>query len=242
MKASIKTLCTKDSVTKTSAVQRNNGAKQKMNAVIDINRNSLRVVHTKQSYDRMADLDLILACQRGNALASNVLLKRHSPTVMRLICRLAPEWADKSDISQEVLFRIWRALPQLKDPRAFKSWLKKIVTHIFFDELRKRKPTVSLDEPLRNSNGEETICKELPDHSDSPDEVCAKRELMQALHTGMAKLPEHYRTPIILREVNGYSYEQIAATINVENGTVKSRISRAKRRLREFVEPFGDIA
>lgn len=211
-----------------------------MNVVIDIQRPILRVVKPRQHYDQMGDNDLVLACQRLDERAFEVLLKRHSPTVMRLIFRLAPEWLDKADLSQEVLFRIWRALPQLKDPRAFRAWLKRIVTHIFYDELRKRKPTVSLDEPLRNADNEDTINKDVPDRSDAPDELCAKRELMQALHYGISKLPEHYRTPIMLREVNGYSYDQIAAAINVEKGTVKSRISRAKKRLREYIEPFSD--
>src|SRR5262250_1136873 len=97
----------------------------------------LSVVKSKEYYAKMADAELIVACQQRDEAAFQQLLERYQRTVRGMLYRLAPDWQDTADLSQEVFIRIWWSIDQLRNPYAFKSWLKQIVTNLFYDELRK---------------------------------------------------------------------------------------------------------
>lgn len=182
-----------------------------------------------------------MACQRREPAAFEELVKRHQKTVYVLLYQLAPDWTDTSDLAQEVFIRVWRSITNLRNPNAFRSWLTQIVTNIFYDELRKRPrklPTVSMDEPYTDEDSGESTTRDIPDESLVPEEDALNKELSQVIRESMMKLPEQFRTAIVLREVEGLSYEEIAVITKTEMGTVKSRIARARTKLQEMLKPY----
>jgi RNA polymerase sigma-70 factor, ECF subfamily len=192
-------------------------------------------------YSQKSDRDLVLACQRREPAAFEELVKRHQRTVYALLYQLAPDWSDTSDLAQEVFIRIWRSINNLRNPAAFRSWLTQIVTNLFYDELRKRPrrlPTVSMDESYGDDESGEGLTRDIADSSAQPDDIVLSREITDVIRQAMARLPEQFRTAIVLREVEGLSYEEIALLTKTEMGTVKSRIARARSKLQELLKPY----
>ena len=193
---------------------------------------------TLSQYD---DSELVIACQSGSREAMECLVKKHQRSVSSLLYQLAPDWSDTSDLSQEVFIRVYRGIHSLRNPKTFRSWLNQIVINLFYDELRRRPrrlPTVSIDAPIESDSGESDLVREIPDPSLKPDEVSLAQELDQTIKKAMSQLPEQFRTAIVLRELQGLSYEEIAEAIGCELGTVKSRIARARGRLQEILSPY----
>ena len=187
------------------------------------------------------DEELVIACQSGNREAMESLVKKHQRSVASLLYQLAPDWPDTSDLSQEVFIRVYRGIASLRNPRTFRSWLNQIVVNLFYDELRRRPrrlPTISIDAPIESEHGESDLVREIPDPSMKPDESSLAKELDHLIKKSMAQLPEQFRTAIVLREIKGLSYEEIAEAIGCELGTVKSRIARARGRLQEILSPY----
>jgi RNA polymerase sigma-70 factor, ECF subfamily len=186
--------------------------------------------------------ELVLQCQRGlqpDRAAFSELLRRHQSHVDRLLFHLAPEWSDRADLAQEVWLRVYRSIRKLQEVHKFRGWLSRITTNLFYDELRKRKrrqPALSLDAPILTMEG--SMEWDLPDTHAGPQEVLASQEFHEKLHRAIADLPEVFRTTIILRELEGLSYEEIAESLQVSVGTVKSRIARARHRLQEELQPY----
>lgn len=193
-------------------------------------------------YSQKSDRDLVLACQRREPAAFEELVKRHQRTVYALLYQLAPDWTDTSDLAQEVFIRVWRNINNLRNPSSFRSWLTQIVTNIFYDELRKRPrklPTVSMDEGIGDDeDGSDGATRDIADSSALPDENVLNKEVNEVIRAAMMKLPEQFRTSIVLREVEGLSYEEIAVLTKTEMGTVKSRIARARLKLQEMLKPY----
>ncbi len=193
-------------------------------------------------YSQKSDRDLVLACQKRDPAAFEELVKRHQRTVYALLYQLAPDWSDTSDLAQEVFIRVWRSINNLRNPSSFRGWLTQIVTNLFYDELRRRPrrlPTVSMDEGLDpDAEDGENATRDIPDTSSIPDEKILNQELSQVIREAMVKLPEQFRTAIVLREVEGLSYEEIAILTKTEMGTVKSRIARARTKLQELLQPY----
>jgi len=195
---------------------------------------------TRLSPQQLSDDDLILRCQEGKQpeqAAFTELLRRYQSHVNRVLYHLAPDWQDRNDLAQEVWLRVYRYLPRLHDPQKFKVWLSRITTNLFYDELRKRKrhsPSLSIDAP-RLINDQEII-PELASDSPTPEDDLATREFYSQLQAALADLPEIFRTTIILREIEGMSYEEIATITGASLGTVKSRIARARAKLQSVLQ------
>lgn len=195
------------------------------------------------SYSKMSNHELVELCKQQDQRAFAEIVKRHQRTVYGVLYRLAPDWSDTADLAQEVFVRMWRCIGQLQNPARFRSWLYRIVMNLFYDELRKRSreiPTSSLDEPQYDDDPCEHPGRDTADKSAGPEELCINSELEHVIHAAMEKLPPQFREAIVLREVNGLSYEEIAAATNVGIGTVKSRIARARAQVRESITPFLD--
>jgi RNA polymerase sigma-70 factor (ECF subfamily) len=137
------------------------------------------------------------------------------------------------DLTQEALLRIAKNIQALKNPKLFKSWQNQIVTHLYYDELRKKQrnpETVSLDEEVEDIK---QIKLQIPDTKCKPNEKCLISELETIIKSAIHSLPDKFRVAIILREFQGLSYEEIATVTNSTIGTVKSRIARARGKLQE---------
>ena len=195
--------------------------------------------------EKLSDYDLILRCQQGSRPDRTTfaeLLHRYQLHVDKILYHLAPEWQDRSDLAQEVWIRVYRNIKGLQEPAKFKSWLSRITTNLFYDELRKRKrviPPLSLDAPLTLDDG--TMDWEIASNTPGPEEKLTTQEFYDHLRDAIAQLPEGFRVTIILREIEGLSYEEIAEITQVSLGTVKSRIARARQRLQLQLQKYLDI-
>jgi RNA polymerase sigma-70 factor (ECF subfamily) len=198
-------------------------------------------MHRSNRYAHHTDTQLILACQRNDQQAFACLISRHQASVYSLLHELMPEQYDNSDLAQEAFIRVWRSISTLRNPKAFRRWLRQIVTNIFHDELRQRgkQTVISMDAPLVFHDGEDkNACIQIADRSARPDEILEQRELGSAIYDALGKLPKDSRLMIVLRDCNGLSYREIGIAIDAPSGTVKSRIARARRKLQEKLIPF----
>lgn len=192
--------------------------------------------------DKLSNYDLILRCQAGlrpEKAAFAELLRRYQPHVERLLYHLAPDWQDRADLAQEIWIRVYRNIKRLNEPVKFRGWLSRIATNLFYDELRKRKRVkspLSLDSPRVAEDGE--MDWEIAGDNPSPEEELTTQEFYDQLHLAIADLPEVFRTTIVLREIEGMPYEEIAEITNVSLGTVKSRIARARSRLQSQLQNY----
>ncbi|MCP2728144.1 sigma-70 family RNA polymerase sigma factor [Limnofasciculus baicalensis] len=192
--------------------------------------------------EKLCNYDLILRCQEGispNRVAFAELLRRYQSHVDKILYHLAPDWQDRADLAQEVWIRVYRNISKLNEPVKFQGWLSRIATNLFYDELRKRKrvaPPLSLDAPRHMDDGD--MDWEIASDSPSPDEDMTTREFYEQLRDAIADLPEVFRTTIVLREIEGMPYEEIAEITGVSLGTVKSRIARARARLQSQLQTY----
>ena len=194
--------------------------------------------------EKLSNYDLIVFCQadaQPNKAAFAELVRRYQSHLNRLFYHLAPDWQERADLAQEVWIRVYRNINRLQEPAKFRGWLSRIATNLFYDELRKRKrvsPPLSLDAPRYVEDGE--MSWELPDKAPSPSDDLATQEFYDRLQTAISQLPETFRTTIVLREIEGLPYEEIAEMTGVSLGTVKSRIARARLKLQSMLQNYID--
>ena len=196
------------------------------------------------SPEKLSNYELIIFCQadaQPNKAAFAELVRRYQSHLNRLFYHLAPDWQERADLAQEVWIRVYRNINRLQEPAKFRGWLSRIATNLFYDELRKRKrvaPPLSLDAPRYVEDGE--MSWELPDKAPSPSDDLATQEFYDHLQTAISQLPETFRTTIVLREIEGLPYEEIAEMTGVSLGTVKSRIARARLKLQSVLQNYLD--
>jgi len=178
-----------------------------------------------------SDNALILACQKGDAKAFDLLMKRHKRTLFAMLNRLAPDWSGMhDDMVQEAMIRIFRGIKSLRNPGAFKGWMNQTVTNLFYDELRKKPKfaITSIDAPIPNSDGNESSGMDIADFNNQPDELLERKEIMSEVNIAISQLPDSFKKVIVLREFHGLAYDEIARLTSSEVGTVKSRLCRAR--------------
>ncbi len=196
---------------------------------------------SKRKYKDMNSYDLICTSQTGNYDALEELIKREQKNIYASFCYLGANKENISDLTQEALFRMSKNIKNLKNPKLFKSWLGQIVTNLFYDELRKKQripDSVSIESYWNNEESSENSVLNICDTTLKPDEKTLGKELTDIIKDTICTLPEHFRLVIILRELQGLSYEEIAKITNTNVGTVKSRISRARNKLQENLKPY----
>lgn len=196
---------------------------------------------TKEDLRALSTEELVLKAQAEQMSALEELVSRYQKLVYVTLYQLAPERNDITDLTQEVLLRMCRSIKSLRNPKTFKYWLNRIITNLFYDELRKaprQLRTISLDEPAYDTDDEQSPARDVPDVRDMPDKLALNSELDRKIQQAIRNLPEQFRTIIVLREIQGLSYEEIASLTETNIGTVKSRLARARLKLQEVLEPY----
>lgn len=200
----------------------------------------MRRLH-KEQYKKMTIVELVIKSQQSDRTALEELIKRNERNVYATFYHLDPNRADIADLTQEALMRVARAIKSLKKPEHFKVWLNQIITNIFYDELRKKGRklnTVSIDNFYDDESSKSS--REIEDKSSSPAEKTKNSELELIIRNAILELSEQFREVIVLRELQGLSYEEIAQITKTTTGTVKSRIARARAKLQEKIKPYLD--
>jgi len=193
--------------------------------------------------------NLIAQAKAGDMQAMAALVEQHQRLIYATLYQLAPERQDIADLTQEVLLRMCRSIKSLKNPKTFKFWLNRIITNLYYDELRKNPRhirTVSLDaagivDLSDEPNDALARIKNIPDEQAFPDKLLLNAELNRLIHQAIANLPEQYRLAIVLRELQGLSYDDIAQLTQTQVGTVKSRLARARLKIQDELEPYLEM-
>lgn len=181
--------------------------------------------------DEAEDDVLVTLFQAGDARTFRTLVARHGQRVRNIVWSILGDRTVVDDITQDVFVKAWQALPSFRFESAFTTWLHRIVINRCRDELRRRKARRMLslngllDGVLHESD------RALITHIEDTETPAIVTRALEAL-------PEKYRLPVVLRDVDGRSYEEIAEILGCELGTVKSRLARARARLRETLGPL----
>jgi len=185
---------------------------------------------------KMNESELILKAQNGDIAAFERLIESYQQGVFNLACRMINNHDDAADIAQEAFIKVYLSISKFKGNSKFSTWIYRITTNVCLDEIKKRKKTkaFSLSENIETDDGE--ISREIEDVSANVEDNLERKERNRAINDAIAKLPENHRAVIVLRDINNMSYEEIAAALNCSEGTVKSRISRARSALYEMLK------
>lgn len=193
-------------------------------------------------YRNMETLELVEKSQQDDRLALEELVRRNERIVYSTLYHLDPNRTDLADLTQEVLFRMARSIKNLRNANTFKFWLNQIITNLFYDELRRkarRLSTISIDAPYMDSDQDESSpSRDIADAGRVPEETTLGVELDKKIKEAIENLPEQFRIVIVLRELQGLSYEEIAEITHTNIGTVKSRLARARAKLQEQIKPY----
>lgn len=192
-------------------------------------------------YDRAVDEPaLIDAAQRGELDAFNRLVLQYQDLAFSVAMRVMGEEAAAADATQEAFISAYRSLAGYRGG-SFRSWLLRIVTNSCYDELRRRKrrPAVSLEALVEDTEIEGSVGTSDP--AENPEVAAQRHELIDAIQDCLTGLPPEFRIVAVLVDVQGLDYEEAAQSIGKPLGTVKSRLARARAKLRDCLKAYGEL-
>lgn len=183
------------------------------------------------------DTRLLVERSRHNDLqAFEQLVQIYQNKVYGLCYQLTGNYNDSQDLAQEVFIKAYSSIKTFKNQSDFGTWLHRIAvnTWINIQRKRKRRQEVSIDAPLKTEDGEE-MAREIPSPEANPLETVESKELNALVNKAIQQLSYEHRAVLVLREIEGYSYEEIAQIMDCSIGTVRSRINRARKAMKEQV-------
>ena len=177
----------------------------------------------------------------GDANAFETLVLEYEKNVYNIALRMTGNSEDAADMTQEAFIKAYNSLQSFRGNSKFSVWLYRIVSNVCLDFLRSknRRPTVSLS--VEDDDGEDAQL-DVADESQSPELLLDRKLTRDSVRRGLDSLPPDYRQILLLREIQGLSYDEIAQALSLEVGTVKSRIFRARKRLCTFLIDDGNIS
>lgn len=187
--------------------------------------------------ERDVDAELVARVQKGDKRAFDLLVLKYQRKIMRLLSRMVRNPGDVEDVAQEAFIKAYRAIAQFRGDSAFYTWLYRIAINTArnWQAANARRPSAS--NVIETEDGETfSQIDNLTDIS-TPESVAASRQVVETVNAAIGALPEDLRTAIVLREIEGMSYEDIAQTMNCPVGTVRSRIFRAREAIAAQLRP-----
>lgn len=184
----------------------------------------------------MEEKELILRCQQGDETAFEALIRLHEKKVYTLCRRMCRDEEDALEAAQDTFLAVWRGIGSYRADAAFSTWLYRLATNACLDLLRREKRRggeVSLDD--------EEARLDPADTAPQPEEAAEREETRRMVREGLYALPDNYRQVLVLRELEQLSYTEIAEAAQLDVGTVKSRISRARTALRNYLAAGGNF-
>ena len=176
--------------------------------------------------------------RQGDESAFEALVNLYGKKVYNTACRICKNEADAEDVAQEVFLKVYRALPNFKGESSFSTFLYRVTVNACLDFVRRSGRAAAESLVRQDADGEEY--EYLPaDVEQTPERQSERAELRETLRRSILRLSDEHRAVILLRDVNGLSYEEIAAVLSCSVGTVKSRINRAREKLREILKKEG---
>jgi len=184
-----------------------------------------------------SDEELVKKAQAGRTDAFGLLVERHQDYVYNAVFHLVGRGADAEDIAQEVFVSAYRALSGFKGRARFTTWLYGIMLNAVRSYWRRRKRVTVLSVDADDDDGPG---RQIPAKQESPAETSMRAERVRAVRAAIGALDENLREIIVLRDIQGLSYEELSEALALPDGTVKSRLFRARRELTEKLKPFWD--
>jgi len=177
--------------------------------------------------------------KKGSRDAFARLLQKYEKPVYHHALRMVGSPEDAADLTQEVFLKVWLGLPAFQGESSFSTWLYRLTGNACIDFLRrekKRRGDASLDD------GERDLASHLPDPAAGPQREAEREELQKGVREGLLRLSQDHREVLVLREIDGLSYEEIGQVLNLNPGTVKSRIARARQALAKILRENGNLS
>lgn len=179
------------------------------------------------------DIELVAQALQGNENGFEQLVKRYQDKVYTLCYRYSGNNEDACDLAQEAFIKAYRSLATFQGSSRFGTWLYRITTNVCLDEIRRRKRRIqaqSLDQPVEGMDSE--MAKIVLDEAPPVDDLYEQKEQSQYIQSLLMQMKPEHRMVLLLKDIMGFSYEEIAQMLNISSGSVKSRLSRARDLLR----------
>lgn len=176
--------------------------------------------------------ELIARAQTGDEAAFEELVVTNQNRIYNLTLRMSGNPDDAQELAQEAFLSAWRGLPRFQGNSSFSTWLYRLATNVCIDYLRRQKRRGGQGGGVSLDDDEDRTVLQLPDRGPGPEEELERRETREAIGLGLSRLSEEHRRILVMREMDGLSYTEIGDLLQLEEGTVKSRIARARLALR----------
>ena len=186
------------------------------------------------------ELQLVKRAKAGDTDAFEQLVIMNQKRVYNIALRMTGNAEDAEDLTQEAFLKAFRALPSFKMESSFSTWLYRLTSNVCIDFLRRSHKNKMVSLFKTNQDGEEEAL-EIEDKRNLPEDEAEKKELHSEIYLNIIKLTPDLRQALVLREIGGLSYEEISKSLDLPEGTVKSRISRARLRMRSLLSGMGNI-
>ena len=187
----------------------------------------------------MTEKELVRAAQRGDDIAFEELVRTYEKRVYHLALRMCGNVDDAYEVAQEAFLSAWKGMRFFRGDSSFSTWLYRLTSNAAIDFLRRQRRQGGSDGV--SLNDEDTFL-EVADPAPSPHQQAERLELRDALARGLGALSPEHRQVLLLRELQGLTYEEIAAALELDLGTVKSRIARAREKLRKYLVASGNFS
>ena len=176
---------------------------------------------------------LIEKCKKGDVLAFEQLIEAYQKKAYNIALRFMGNEEDAKDMAQDALIKVYRYIDSFKEQSSFSTWMYRIVVNTCLDEIRKRKKIISISIDGNDKEEQYKLDSLLPANNETPETIFLNNQRKEEIQKAIYSLNDDYRNVIILRDMNGFSYEEISILLNCAEGTVKSRINRGRNQLKE---------
>jgi RNA polymerase sigma-70 factor (ECF subfamily) len=196
-------------------------------------------VNGSRSIEAANDHELLAAIRDGDEIAFQEIVRRYRNPITNFVYRMIDDYERAVELAQETFIRVYTSAARYEAKYSFSTYIYRIASNLAISELRKRKRRrfVSLLSPFTNDDGE-PVEIDPPDLNPLQDEAMIESERRRAVARAITSLPEKYRAALVLRDVEGLSYDRIAEVLNLSEGTVKSRINRARNLLKDKLSAY----
>lgn len=189
----------------------------------------------------LSDLSLVERCRANDEAAFNEVVARYKTKVYNYIYRMTSSSEDAEDLTQEVFIRMYTSIDSFRSQSSLNTWLFRIASNLCVDRFRRgknRTPAYSLDEPMRGPDFEGEAGHEVADTTYEPQRLLENVEMAEQIQLALTQLPEKLRATLLLHDVEGLPYEEIAQVVGCPLGTVKSRLFNARMQLRQRLSVY----